>query len=57
MFGHCPKGLERSKKMKIIYLQSLINIEQAYLLKNWGYKLIPGHDKFGNKIVTISLED
>lgn len=43
--------------MKIIYLQSLINIEQAYLLKNWGYKLIPGQDKFGNKIVTISLED
>ena len=43
--------------MKMVYLQSLINIEQAYLLKSLGYKLIPGQDKFENKIVTISLED
>lgn len=38
------------------YLQSLITIEQAYKLNKQGYILIPGIDKFGNKIVTISKE-
>lgn len=41
---------------KIVYLQSLITLEQAYFLNEQGYILIPGTDKFGNKIITITKE-
>lgn len=41
----------------MIYLQSLITLEQAYFLNKQGYILNFGFDKFGNKIVTISKED
>ena len=40
----------------IIYLQSLITLEQAYFLNKHGYNLIPSSDKFGNKVVIISKE-
>lgn len=40
----------------IVYLQSLITLDAAYFLNEQGFILIPGTDKFGNKIVTITKE-
>lgn len=40
---------------KIEYLQSLITLEQCYELQKKGYEVVPGIDKFGNKIVTITM--
>ena len=41
----------------MLYLQSLITIEQAYNMQKEGYSLIPCKDKCGNPSVFVSKED
>lgn len=49
------KEQKGSDKMK--YLQNLINIEQAYKLKEDGFILIPTTGKYGEPIFIIEREE